>query len=366
MKSDIYFIHLFNDYSGSPRVLRDAVDACENIKEKKYIFTSSHSGFLDNADCDYIRFFYRRSQNRYVQLFYYLVSQIHLFFLLSKYIFRSRCAGQKSTVVVNTLLPFGAGIAGKFFASKVVFYIHESYISPPLLKKLLRVVVDNCADHIVFVSHYLLRDEKFKKPQQQVIYNGLRDDFSSKILFSPNQKFKKKQVIFAGSLKLYKGIEQLALIAKALPDFNFIAAINCEKEELNDFLRDHLCQFNINWVARPDNLENLYAESFAVLNLSLPDLVVETFGLSLLEGMTLGCPAVAPPIGGPIEFVDKSCGLLVDSRETDQITSFLTLLASDFTLWKKYSQNAQKSASRFSSDTYRMAVRQYAKQHKLF
>ena len=361
MLKDLFIVHVFNDYSGSPRVLRDAIEASTDCSGERYLFTSRHTGFLDGAPITRVPIFYRRSHIKLLQLFYYLLSQVHLFAVLAFYLLRSACKKRQRTLLVNTLLPFGAGVAGKLFASNVIYYVHESYISPQLLKSFLRTIIEFTADRVIFVSKYLLNDESFKRPKQTVIYNGLRKDFSSNPILDHQNKFQTKQVFFAGTLNELKGVVQLRMLAANLCDFNFVAAINCSENELAAYIQANDIPANLRFVARPNNIQELFASSFCILNLSLPERCVETFGLSLLEGMTLGCPAIAPPVGGPIEFVNSMNGLLSDSRDINTISCFLKELASDFDLWLQYSRNAQLCALQFSSESYLADFNNYMK-----
>ena len=46
-------------------------------------------------------------------------------------------------------------------------------------------------------------------------------------------------------------------------------------------------------------------------------LIVESFGLTLVEAMNLGKPVIAPPYGGPAEIVSNNeTGLLIDPKNT--------------------------------------------------
>lgn len=362
---DLYYVHLFNDFSGSPRVLRDAIESQVNDSSNTYVFTSKHNGFLDNVNAQRVNCFYARSTNRYIQLFYFLLSQITLFTQLFAYLLSGFIKGHKSTVVINTMLPFGAGLASKLMRAKVVYYVHETYIKPELLKQFLRFFIEHCATHVIFVSKYLQSAESFLKPTQSVIYNGLRSDFSLITEVDEDLKFSGKQLFFAGSLKLYKGVDQLLQLAELLPEFKVMAAINCEVEELNEFFSERNVPDNVAFVARPANIQDYFASSFVVLNLSLPDSVVETFGLSLIEGMAFGSPAVAPLVGGPVEFVNKENGLLVDSRETEKIVEFIRYLNSSIDIWRLFSNQAFITSKRFTSAEYKKSIKHYFIQHNL-
>jgi glycosyltransferase involved in cell wall biosynthesis len=362
---DLYYVHLFNDYSGSPRVLRDAIDSEVNQSDNTFVFTSKHAGFLDNVNAQRVNCFYARSRSRYIQLFYFLFSQVTLFGQLFCYLLIGLLKRRKSTVVINTMLPFGAGLAAKLMGANVIYYVHETYIKPELLKQFLRFFIEHCATRVIFVSKYLQSVESFVKPHQSVIYNGLRSDFPVITSVDENLKFNGKQLFFAGSLKLYKGLEQLFELATLLPEFNVVAAINCEIEELNEFLRNRTISGNVKVMARPSNIQQYFANSFVVLNLSLPDDCIETFGLSLIEGMAFGTPVIAPPIGGPVEFVDDKNGLLIDARKTQEIADFIKYLNESIDVWHTFSQHAMLISQRFSSAEYKKSFKLYFKQYNL-
>lgn len=350
--TDLYYIHLFNDFSGSPRVIRDAIDAQICEPKNTFVITSKHNGFLDGVNANRIACFYRRSQNKIVQLFYFLLSQFFLFFQLSYYLLKSKLRKKKSVVVVNTMLPFGAGLAAKIFGTKCIYYIHETYIKPNMLKVFLRFFIQFCASEVIFVSKYLQRIERFKNLSQQVIYNGLRSDFFLVDKVDEALKFASKELFFAGSLKAYKGIEQLLLLAEQLPEFTIVAALNCEEIELQAFIKNRELPTNVCLYARPPNIQQYFERSFVVLNLSLPDGWVETFGLSLIEGMAYGTPVVAPLVGGPTEFVNDKNGLLVDARDVEKIGEFIRHLNSSKHIWCSYSEGAFNTAKDFTNDSF--------------
>lgn len=366
--TDLYYVHLFNDFSGSPRVIRDAIDAGICEAKNTFVVTSKHKGFLDGVRANRISCFYGRSENKLIQLFYFLVSQLFLFFQLSYYLIKSALRKQKSLVVVNTMLPFGAGLAAKIFATKCIYYIHETHIKPNILKVFLRFFIQHCASDLIFVSKYLQRIERFDKKSQSVIYNGLRSDFLLVDKVDEDRKFNSKELFFAGSLKAYKGIEQLLLLAELLPEFNIVAALNCEDKALTDFIdgRTQTIPTNVRLYARPDNIQQYFQRSFAVLNLSLPDGWIETFGLSLIEGMAYGTPVVSPQVGGPTEFVNEKNGLLVDANDTKKISQFIRHLNSSQKVWQAYSEEAFKTSKNFTNESFSKNFTHYFKQFDLF
>ena len=363
--NDLYYIHLFNDFSGSPRVLSDAINCEVNSRGNTYVFTSRHNGFLDKVKAKKVSCFYARSSNRYVQFIIFSISQLLLFFQLVWYLIVGFTQGRKSTVVINTMLPFGAGLAAKLMRAKAVYYIHETYISPITFKKFLRFFIEHCSDNVIFVSKYLASVESFKRPIQTVLYNGLRSDFPQNISVDKRLKFNNKEILFVGSLRLYKGVNELFSLSQLLPDFNFILALNCDRRELDCFLKGRVIPENMSIVVRPKKLSSYYSSSFIVLNLTLVDTVVETFGLSLMEGMAFGSPVIGPPVGGPTEFIDVKSGLLIDSLKIEEIATFINYLDSSFSIWCSYSDSAFKVSKKFTFTEYKNNFRKYVDEKEL-
>lgn len=359
---ELYFVHLFNDYSGSPRVLRDAIDCELAYGNQKYLFTSSHKGFLTGVSCNLKTVPYKRSSNKFVVLFYFMFAQFYTFFALSYYLIKAKFKKRETQVVVNTILPFGAGLAGKFFATKVVWYVHEVAIDPKPLDVLLKAVLRFAADEVLFVSHYLQSKYPNLSCKQTVIFNGLRGDFPRNIEIEPQQKFDKKTVLFVGSLKSYKGIHSFVKLAESLPKLKFVAALNCTTDELQ--LLNHIPN-NLELHVRPNNLEVLYKDAMLLVNLSIPSECVETFGLTIIEGFTFGCPAIIPPIGGPTEFTDESNAIEVDSRDFQQLLASVMSVTSDYNAWLNMFKSANSVAKGFTTEQFQRRVSPYFSIEKL-
>jgi glycosyltransferase involved in cell wall biosynthesis len=298
-------------------------------------------------------------------LCYFLIAQVLLFIQLFGYLLLGKVKGRQSTVLINTMLPFGAAVASKLLAKKIIYYVHETYIQPEALKRFLRFFIEHCASHVIFVSQYLSQQEAFKKPMQNVIYNGLRSDFSVNNNLDFVAKFAGKKLFFAGSLKRYKGIEKLVELARVLPDFNVIAALNCQPSELDRFKAEVEPPNNMTFIIRPANIQQYFASSFLVLNLSSVDHCVETFGLSLIEGMAFATPVIAPPIGGPTEFVTKKNGALISAEQVDEIVKFIRHLNSSEKVWRSYANDAYLTAKSFSAEQYKQSFKSYFEQHNL-
>lgn len=358
VKTRYYFIHLLNDFSGSPRVLRDMVDSTGFSKSGKYIITSRQSGFLTGVDATYLKICYRPYQSRLLKLISFMWAQLCLFAVTSVILIMAKIRRINSIVVINTLLPFGAAIPARVLSDAVIYYVHETTVNPPKIKPLLRYFVEQCADHVIFVSRYLHERECFRRPVQHVIHNGLRGDFVQDIRIDEVNKFSNRSVLFVGSLKAYKGIFQLLEIARLAPTLNFVGLLNCPNDEFTSFAKrsEFPLPGNLQVITNRDNIQRYFQEAFVVLNLSVPDLHVETFALTLLEGMSFGCAVVAPPVGGHTDYVSSEHGLLIDSREVRLIAEYLEVLASSYTTWVQCSRASATTAKRFSQESYRRQI----------
>jgi len=93
-----------------------------------------------------------------------------------------------------------------------------------------------------------------------------------------------------------------------------------------------------------------------VLSLSLPDLCVEAFALTILEGMSAACPCVVPPVGGHLDYFDEHSGIKVDARDTETIVQFIKQLQQDETLWRGFADRALEVSSDYSAQAYQQRV----------
>lgn len=348
MSKKIVFIHLLNDFSGSPKVLSQIVR--KYSKEDIELYTSKDEGFLSNLTSNHKHFFYKRFNNKFLTLFSYILSQAHLFLKILKY-------KKEDTIYINTLLPFGAALGAKIKGCEVIYHIHETSIRPNILKKFLRYIVSITASKIIFVSNDLEKKEKFENKKSFVIHNALENSFlkiASKYTYSHKHN-KKFVVMMICSLKDYKGIPEFLKIAKQLESNNHISfrlILNSEQNEIDKYFQNQKFE-NIEIFSKQKDLEKFYSTSSLVLNLSRVDQWVETFGLTIVEALAFGIPVIVPPIGGPIEIVEEDKeGFLISSYDVDKVAKKIEELANDEKLCMNLSSNARKKALDFSEDIF--------------
>ncbi|MGU5630000.1 glycosyltransferase family 4 protein [Aeromonas caviae] len=345
------FVHLLNDMSGSPRVLSDLIHYFP-IRGRKVLLTNGVGGFLDEKDVDlFLKIPYKKRNNKYIKFFLYALNQIVAFFALSFFLLLEKCRKNKSTVVINTLLPFGAALAAKLFSDRVIYYIHETHISPPRLNAFLSRVAFFVSDQIIFVSEYV-KSFHFLLSNNivcSVVYNPLRSDFTNENRFS-EKSFNEKYLLYVGTLSAYKGIHNFIELARMMPNRNFIAVVNAEEKEFGSFISECDIPDNLLFKRRPSNLDEIYSQALFTLNLSLPHLWIETFGLTLLESMSFSVPVIAPNYGGPTEIVNDKVGYLVEPENLSNIKNII--LNIDETTWNVMSSNALAHSRNFSLKKY--------------
>ena len=109
MKHIVCF-HLFNDYSGSPKVLKMVL---EGLLKKGYqvYLVSSKGGVLDELlhykNLHKHSYPYKFSNNTLLTMLRYCLVQVYTFFLAFRWLFRKNIV-----FYINTLLPVGPALAG--------------------------------------------------------------------------------------------------------------------------------------------------------------------------------------------------------------------------------------------------------------
>ena len=350
-------MHLLNDYSGSPKVLSQVISICkEEGFEMEIYIGEGEKGFLSNLTDNQQFYYYKRFNNKYLTLFSFLFSQCYLFFKLLKH--------RKDDVVfyINTMLPFGAALAGKIMNKPIYYHIHETYIQPKLFKQFLRGIIQKTANKVVFVSEYLKCKEYFEQKDEFVIYNTLSQNFLQESKYSKYHSIKndKFSVLMICSLKSYKGLDEfikIAEICKSEKDIYITLVLNAQKPEIDTYFKFTKIPSNVTIESSQSEVIQFYKNSSLVLNLSKIDEVIETFGLTILEALAFGIPVIVPPVGGPAELVtDGVEGYLISSYKVDTITEKIIELSKNEKKCLELSNNAKKQSLCFNEETFRIDI----------
>ncbi|MBT3920025.1 MAG: glycosyltransferase family 4 protein [Flavobacteriales bacterium] len=347
-------VHLLNDFSGSPKVLSQVINAVieSNYEVDLYVGNASE-GFLSKTDANTFTYSYKRSNNKFFTLLSLLSSQVHLAYKIVKY------RNMDIIIYVNTLLPFGAAIMGKLLGKPVIYHIHETYIRPKIFKQFLRLIVSKTASKIIFVSNILKELEQFKYKKQEVVYNALSKSFlkhAAKNSYTPLDKKSTFNVYMIASLKAYKGINELVAIAQKCASnkaLQFVLILNAKQYNINTYFNSIELPENLRILATQQDLHQHYKNAGLVLNLSRVDQCIETFGLTIIEAMAYGIPVIVPPVGGPAEIVTNGIeGYLISSYKTSSIAEKIKTLSLDKAEWSRLSKNALMRSKDFNEQVF--------------
>lgn len=347
MKEKLLVFHLLNNFTGSPQVLRNTILLAQDLGKEVHLFTSGGEGFLSGIQgITYHSNFYVRSRFRILTLFTFFLSQFFLAFQLLKYR-RASC-----TIYVNTILPFSAIWMGKFLKKRVIVHVHEYEINPKLLSRFLFWIVRTYADVIIVVSNFLAKNPSLHGTNPKVIYNCVKKEFekaaSQKVTFRPEFR-----VLMLASLRPYKGIYEFLELANILPQLGFDLILSDSEEDVNRWKEQLDIPDNLRLVPVQEDVIPWYKKASLILNLAHKDKWLETFGMTILEGMQFGLPAIVPTEGGVTELVkDGENGFLVDYTALTRIKELIITMQSDTVLWGKLSQNASDRAKLFSNRAF--------------
>lgn len=355
----ILFVHLLNNYTGSPRVLANLLeffskDSCNEI----HLLTSDSKGFLsDIKDVNYHWNKYKWIPNKLILSFLLLFSQVYQFFfvLFSK---RYDC------VYINTILPFGAAVAAKLRREKILYHVHEFYPVPNLMQKVCVREVDKCANRIIFVSEYLKNCYKncFLGIKNCVVYNSLSSDFERNAEYFADKenyienKFKKRLVVLPCALKKYKGVSLFLELARMNPDMHFLLVVSNPKAESDCYFKSESLPANLEIQNEVQDMPCIYNAASVVMNLSIPhgiDRFIETFSMILLEAFSFKVPCIAPCYGGPLEIVENGKnGFLLETENLKDVSEKIRFIMSDFACYKSFCENAFVRSKKFSAEKF--------------
>lgn len=353
----ILYCHLNDDCSGSPRVLAHSIEAlaAHFADAAAFIASGPPGGFLEQSGVCLRRYSFRKSLKHPWLGLSFLFGQVQL--LLKMALSRPL---PDAPVYVNTFLPVGGALFGALTRRPVVFHSHE--IPHSRLEKILFAITVRCSSLVICVSE--THAGKLAVPPSRgrrvvVVPNALDPEFARVAAMprEPRRRGGKFRVLYAtAALSPQKGLPEFLQLAEAIRGRNDIALVLAttrhEAERVPAAMPPNV---SVHW-GEP-SLASIYGAVDVVLNLSRPDLSVETFGLTILEAMAFGTPAIVPRVGGPASLVrDGVEGFHVDCRETGSLVEVLTRLADDEALWLRLSAAARRRAGDFSFAAYERAL----------
>jgi glycosyltransferase involved in cell wall biosynthesis len=142
-------------------------------------------------------------------------------------------------------------------------------------------------------------------------------------------------------------------LANDNPEYEFRLVLNAHQSEIEQFLKNILIPANLHVFDTQTNLHPFYLWADIILNLSKPDGWVETFGLTIIEGMAYGLPAIVPTVGGITEVIEEGkTGFMIDSKNTTMLNKTLQSILNNPLYYKTLSENSKKRIESFSEDLF--------------
>ena len=379
MKKIVCF-HLYNDFSGSPKVLKVVLEgllqrgcAVDLVTSRNGILDNSQTSLTDDivshgtnglepwrkmhgthgtADAapaggsrvNFRYYNYRFSERGVVTALRYVWVQIYTFFVALGY------WRQDVVFYINTILPVGPAVAGWLMGKRVVYHYHENADVKGRLYRALAAVMQRIATEIVCVSEY---QRSFLKRVEgvTVVPNALPKEFVERAVVDVERAFERRRVLMLGSLKAYKGTREFVELARRLERYEFVLVLNEEQENIDAYIAKNglVVPPNLKIFARQVDVVPFYAEASMVLNLSNKNQFIETFGLTALEAMVFGLPVVVPTVGGIAEMVEDGVnGWKVDVQELDEIARRIDEALSDREVYERLAKGAVAQAGRYS------------------
>lgn len=358
----ILFVHLLNNFTGSPRVLANFLEEHTGNGDEIHLLTSNTDGCLSNMNgIIYHKNLYSWKTNKIFLTGLFIISQIYQFFFV--------LFGKKyDCVYINTILPFGAAFAAKIRKEKVVYHVHEYYPKPHFMQRICVYFASKCADEYIFVSNYLKSCYKgiFLK-KGIVIHNAVSNELKTRAKdFITNNdyiknKFINKQIVLPCALKKYKGVNVFLELSKQLPQYNFLLVTSNSKNESDSYFKDKEVPKNFKILNQVKDMSKIYSDASIVLNLSIPhgiDKIIETFSMILIEAFEYKTPCIAPCYGGPLEIIQEGeNGYLLEVENITEVINKIEYIMSDYNLYKVFSEKAYTRSKDFSTAKFVYSIK---------
>lgn len=350
-RKHIVCFHLYNDFSGSPKVLKMVLDILLKGGHRVDLITS-RGGILDTIEeSDLLRrhsYNYHFSSRQIVTMARYALIQIYTFFMSLKWM-----PGRDVVFYINTILPVGAALAGKMMGKRVVYHYHENARSKGRVYRILAWMMERLADEIICVSAYQASHLR-RQNKVTVIPNTLPAEYVEDLTQIGGSTFDHQRVMMLTSLREYKGIGEFVELSKRMPEYDFALVINDTEEEISRYFKSHKIdgdrQSNLTIYPRQRDVVRFYREASIVINLTDKNRAIETFGLTMLEAMYAGLPVIVPTEGGIAELVeDGVSGYKIDVQDPAQIEAKIRLMLSDREKYEDMSRKSRQRAYRYDA-----------------
>lgn len=313
----IIFFHNRNDFTGSTRVLANMIES-EYAKHTATVVTiNTGMGFLSAlSNVRLVSICYPRVKGKKIPVLTDCIWQLHAWWLAFS------CGWLYDTFYLNTVIPYYAAIVGRMYRKRVIYHIHEKYVTKSLKVKTIEFVLNHVRAKRIFVSEYVKKQYPEKTGCEAVVkYNTLPQSFLAKVEPTPIEMRGRHVAIMIASLTKVKGIFTYIEVARRIPEYTFRLMLSADIESIKAFLNCELPE-NLELIPVQSNIHPYLKTSDMIMNLSIPFFWIETFGMTILEAMPYGIPAIVPNVGGPTEIVEDGYnGYCIDVTDVDKVVA---------------------------------------------
>ena len=309
MIGKILYFHPANDFTGSTKVLANLIEEKPDVTT--YVVT-------DNKCLGALSFL---PQVKILPIWVCNIKYLGAVTWRLSWLFWSIiCLFRFNVYYVNTIIPFYPAFIGWLFGKQIVYHVHEKYIVYNHTIRIAEFVFNHIKSTRIYVSNYLKEQYPNNKGSISIVkYNKLPKSYLDSYKIVPLGNRSLKEILLIASLTKAKGIDMFVDIAKCMEDYNFTMILSTSKEVIDSYFVQELPS-NLSIYPAQADVRPYILKSDLLLNLSQPQLCVETYGMTILEAMAFQVPSIVPNIGGPLELVEDGLnGYCVDTSNIDEV-----------------------------------------------
>lgn len=251
---------------------------------------------------------------------------------------------ETAVIHINGLPNILPAIATRFLGLPTVWHVHETAFNPNWAFRLLTCFACSISNSVIAVSNStaedLIKNILFKSQANKikVVYNSAFSSIKSKETDQKNIIKSDNTFIVAMAARIVpqKGIIEFLKIAQKTTEQSkniefWLAGPKVIKhnkyfQSVISVIEDDSSK-QIKYMGELSSCEYFFKMSDIVVNTSLS---VESFGLTLVEAMSLGKPVIGPPYGGPGEIISNNeNGLVIDPKNTLLFSNTIIELSKD-------------------------------------
>lgn len=336
-KNILYFTRTMG-YGGTEKVI---LKLCENLNQdfNKIIVCSTggvHESELSNLRVKHYRI--GDIENKTI---------INIFSILSNLV---KIIKEEKIDIVHThhrMAAFYTNIISYFFNIKFIHTVHNTFSNK---KKLTRIALHKANIIAVgdMVKANLINCYKISEDKIQVIYNGIDEERSDIIIIPEIQKYRDLGFFIVGNIGRLSKQKGMKYYIESIPDtilknsniMFFIIGDGEEREELENLSRQLGIKDNVIFLGYRNDIFNIVNQ----LDLVILSSLWEGLPLTPIEVFSQGKTIVATNVDGTSEIVENLYnGILIESKNSNQISENINKLVDDIELRKKLEKNALRT-----------------------